>query len=209
MPIHYPIQDCFIVPGEGCLNIKISSYQYRDSHYKDKTFSWPSYLYNGNLHIWKKHLYIETGPSKIPKNIILIKIQKFLLKNMHFKYIFQLVALLFGSQWVKVATNPVDTRFPPHTWHAGTAQDKPDKQGVRLRRTLWKNKYSTNMSGSSEMIPFALKMHLTLEALGIGISEKYYNYDRKCSGTIWYKSLLCDVSRNIICFLVSSTFSWQ
>ena len=28
--------------------IKISSYQYRNCHYKDKTVSWPSHLYNGN-----------------------------------------------------------------------------------------------------------------------------------------------------------------
>ena len=30
-------------PG-GCPNIKMSSYQYRDPHNKDKTVSWPSYL---------------------------------------------------------------------------------------------------------------------------------------------------------------------
>ena len=41
---------------------KISSYRYRDSHYKDKMVSWPSYLYNGNLHTWKECLYIEKGP---------------------------------------------------------------------------------------------------------------------------------------------------
>ena len=28
----------------GCLNIKISSYQYQDPHVKDKKVSWPSYL---------------------------------------------------------------------------------------------------------------------------------------------------------------------
>ena len=32
----------------GHLIIKMPSYQYRDSHYKDKTVSWPSYLYNGD-----------------------------------------------------------------------------------------------------------------------------------------------------------------
>ena len=36
-------------------------YQYRDTHYKDKTVSRPSYLYNGNPHTWKDRLYIETG----------------------------------------------------------------------------------------------------------------------------------------------------
>ena len=48
---------------EGYLNIMMQSYQYRDSHYKDKMVSWPSYLYNGNLHIRKYGLYIETGPN--------------------------------------------------------------------------------------------------------------------------------------------------
>ena len=28
----------------GCLNIKMSSYQYKDAHVKDKTVSRPSYL---------------------------------------------------------------------------------------------------------------------------------------------------------------------
>ena len=46
----------------GRLSIKITSYQYMDSHFKDKTVSRPSYLYNGNLHTWKDGLYIETGP---------------------------------------------------------------------------------------------------------------------------------------------------
>ena len=32
----------------GHLNIKISYYQHRDSHYIDKTVLWLSYLYNGN-----------------------------------------------------------------------------------------------------------------------------------------------------------------
>ena len=44
------------------LNIKMSSYQYKDSHYKDKMVSWPSYLYNGNCHTWKDGLYIERQP---------------------------------------------------------------------------------------------------------------------------------------------------
>ena len=39
------------------------SYQYRNFHYKDKTVSWPSYLYNGNPLTWKDHFYIETGPK--------------------------------------------------------------------------------------------------------------------------------------------------
>ena len=37
------------------------SYQYRNSHYKDKTVWWRSYLYNGNPHTCKDCLYIEIG----------------------------------------------------------------------------------------------------------------------------------------------------
>ena len=36
-----------------CLNINISSYRYRNSHYKDETISWPSYDYKENA---KTHL---------------------------------------------------------------------------------------------------------------------------------------------------------
>ena len=46
----------------GHLNIKMLSHQYKDSHYKDKMISWPSYLFNRNPHIWKDGLYIETAP---------------------------------------------------------------------------------------------------------------------------------------------------
>ena len=42
-------------------NIKIPSYQWRYSHYKDKMISWPSDLNNGNLHTWKDSFYIEMG----------------------------------------------------------------------------------------------------------------------------------------------------
>ena len=46
----------------GHLNMKISSYQYRDPHVKDKTVSRPSY-FNMRIPIpGKDHLYIETGP---------------------------------------------------------------------------------------------------------------------------------------------------
>ena len=38
----------------GWFNIKTPPYQYRDSHYKDKTVSWPSYLYNGNSYTGKQ-----------------------------------------------------------------------------------------------------------------------------------------------------------
>ena len=36
--------------GARCLDVKTLSYQHRDSHYKDKKVSWPSYLHNGNPH---------------------------------------------------------------------------------------------------------------------------------------------------------------
>ena len=38
------------------------SYQCRDSHYKDKPVSWPSYLYHGNSHTWKDVFHIEKWP---------------------------------------------------------------------------------------------------------------------------------------------------
>ena len=46
-------------------NIMMSSYQYRDSHYKDKRVSRQSYLHNGHPHTSKDRLYVETGPSSL------------------------------------------------------------------------------------------------------------------------------------------------
>ena len=45
----------------ACLNIKMSSDQYRYSHYKGETISLQSHLYNS--YTWKDGLYIETGPG--------------------------------------------------------------------------------------------------------------------------------------------------
>ena len=42
-------------------NVKILCYKYRNSHYKDKMVSWPSYLYNGIPCTWKDGLCIEMG----------------------------------------------------------------------------------------------------------------------------------------------------
>ena len=42
------------------------SYQYRKSHCGDKKILRPSYLYNGNPHTWKDHLYTETSPRLLP-----------------------------------------------------------------------------------------------------------------------------------------------
>ena len=47
----------------GRLNMKIPPSLFRDYHYKDKTVSRPSYLYNGNHYTWNEGLYIETGPA--------------------------------------------------------------------------------------------------------------------------------------------------
>ena len=52
---------CFQKCG-ACLNIKMSSNQYRDSHYKDKMVITPCYLYIGSSHTLKDCLDNETGP---------------------------------------------------------------------------------------------------------------------------------------------------
>ena len=50
---HYPLQNLASSAMRssicwGCHNVKMASYQYKDSHHKDKTVSWPSYLYHVN-----------------------------------------------------------------------------------------------------------------------------------------------------------------
>ena len=48
----------------GC-NTKLglaTLYQCRNSHYKDRIVSWPSYIYNGNHYTSKGDLYIKPGP---------------------------------------------------------------------------------------------------------------------------------------------------
>ena len=57
------------------LNIKISSYKYKNSHNKDKTVSRPSYIYNGNHHTWKDCLCIETGPWS-SRYLSILKLQR-------------------------------------------------------------------------------------------------------------------------------------
>ena len=56
----------------GRFNIDMLSYQYRDSHHKDKTASRPSYLYDRSTYTYKDSLYLETGPRKIKITIIII-----------------------------------------------------------------------------------------------------------------------------------------
>ena len=48
-----------LLPPIGSFNINISSYIYRNSHYKDKMVVRPSYLYNGNPYTDKMVLHIE------------------------------------------------------------------------------------------------------------------------------------------------------
>ena len=52
-------------PGwpQGCLKIKILSYQYKDSHYKDKMVSQPSSLYDGNTISGKMVFILRRGPN--------------------------------------------------------------------------------------------------------------------------------------------------
>ena len=59
-----PIIDTHINLGTAGrrLNIKKSSYQYKDSRYKDKTVVRPSYLYNGNSYAVKTILLYWDGP---------------------------------------------------------------------------------------------------------------------------------------------------
>ena len=52
----------------SCLNIKMPSYQYSNSHYKDKVVSWLSDLYNRNPHTsgWKDSFILIHGPASYP-----------------------------------------------------------------------------------------------------------------------------------------------
>ena len=45
-----------------CFSIMTPYFPYKNSHHKDKTVSWLSYLYYGNPHIWKDNLYMEMSP---------------------------------------------------------------------------------------------------------------------------------------------------
>ena len=63
-------QHCLWLGTRGPFNIKMSSYQYRDSLVKDKTVSRPSYLYHGNPITGKDGLYIETGPRIVALSLV-------------------------------------------------------------------------------------------------------------------------------------------
>ena len=83
----------------GDLNIKISSYQYRNFHCKDKTVSRLSYFYNGNSHTLKDHLYIETGPWFHQRNATcLLSIRKSLVSASPLKSTTNMNGWMYG--WV-------------------------------------------------------------------------------------------------------------
>ena len=62
------LHEYMAVIHKGRFKIKMFSYQYRDSHLKDKTVSRPSYLYNANPHTWKDCFCIDTGPKSTLKH---------------------------------------------------------------------------------------------------------------------------------------------
>ena len=71
--LHYVMVWCKIAQDKSCsmiialgrLNIKIPSYEYRKSHYTDKTVSRPSYLNNGNPILGKTVFILRQGPCDI------------------------------------------------------------------------------------------------------------------------------------------------
>ena len=50
----------------GPSRYKMSSYKFRDSQYKDKMVSWPSYLYDINPHSWKHVFTMKQSPGNMP-----------------------------------------------------------------------------------------------------------------------------------------------
>ena len=68
----------------GHLIIKMLSYKYRNSYYKDETVSQPSHLIDGNPHTWGDFLYWIKGlliylpnPNKIQQNVNHVHIVKY------------------------------------------------------------------------------------------------------------------------------------
>ena len=62
-------------PGD-CLNIKMSPYEYRDSHYEDdQMVSRLSYLYNVNPHTWKDRLFIIPPAQRSCRGGILVSLR--------------------------------------------------------------------------------------------------------------------------------------
>ena len=59
--------DTFMTSGSH-LNIKMSPYQYRDPHVKDKIVSRPSYLNHGNPHTWERRSLYWNGAQFSTEN---------------------------------------------------------------------------------------------------------------------------------------------
>ena len=62
LPNAWPLEVVHYQPGQ-CVIIKMPSYRYRISHYKDNTISQP-YIYSGNPYYWKDSLYINARPNQ-------------------------------------------------------------------------------------------------------------------------------------------------
>ena len=87
------------------LNTKMSSYQHRNSHFKDNTVSRPSYLYNGNSHHKDKMVsrssYLNNGSSHTGKDCLCIETRPFIiwalkLDNLH-SHVYQPFSLVIVS----------------------------------------------------------------------------------------------------------------
>ena len=65
--LFYPMKIYLTKRSGDRLNVKMASYLLmdRESHYKDKTVSWPSNLYNSNSVTWKHSFPFTKGP-RIP-----------------------------------------------------------------------------------------------------------------------------------------------
>ena len=70
----------------GRFDIKIATYHYRNSHYKDKMVSWASYPYNGNPYTWKSQSLYRSKLLNIfyvNDNFRLMRRQKLIVWDQH------------------------------------------------------------------------------------------------------------------------------
>ena len=119
------------------VSIKIC-YQYRDPHYKNKTVSWLSYIYNGNNYIGKDSLYIETGRNSpmYPQRYYLFH-RKLFTMTFHPK----------TSRWL----NMLETSFQIDIWCHKMSVAKDDIHNYQLNygdhqgsSSCWWSKYAHN-----------------------------------------------------------------
>ena len=95
MVTHYT--DVFMSPGPW-FNIKMSSYQYRKSHWGDKTVVRSSYLHNGISYTGKMASYIESGPRGHFKNtyeLFNLRVRALEFSPVEKIYIFQCMGKIF------------------------------------------------------------------------------------------------------------------